>query len=168
MNRLRPVAGIGSLDNHARRLPFRRWHFLEILPHDYAFRTVRTHVLSPQPFSGDAAADTALLYRLLAEGRCYVSYDLLADPSGFLFEATIGGAVFPLGSELAPEGPVELRAATPRPADLRLLKDGEPVARTDGQALVFTASEPGVYRLEAFLGGRPWIFSNPIYLRPAR
>jgi len=162
----RRVVGIGSLDNHARRLPFRRWHFLEILPHDYAFRTVRTHVLSPQPFSGDAAADTALLYRLLAEGRCYVSYDLQADPSGFLFEGATSTVSIPLGSEVALDEPVELRATTPRPALLRLLRDGEPVAQTDGQALEFTASDPGVYRVEAFLNGRPWVFSNPIYLRP--
>jgi len=162
----RRVVGIGSLDNHARRLPFRRWPLLEMLPHDYAFRTVRTHLVSPQPFTGNAEADTALLYRLLAEGRCYVSYDLLADPSGFLFEARRGQATLPMGSEVPAGAPVDLSVTAPRAAHLRVLKDGQTIAETHGAALSLSAGEPGVYRVEAFLEGRPWIFSNPIYLRP--
>ncbi len=166
--RERRVVGIGSLDNHARRLPFRRWYVLEMLPHDYAFRTVRTHLVSPQPFSGDAEADTDLICRLLAEGRCYVSYDLLADPTGFVFEARRGQSAFPMGAELPADAPVQMRVAAPRTAHLRLLKDGHTIAQTHGQTLSRSVHEPGVYRVEAYLNDRPWIFSNPIYLRRPR
>ena len=58
-----------------------------------------------------------------------------------------------------------------------LIKDGAILAAASGgRPLRFTASAPGAYRVEAyryarrigpfFLGARPWIFSNPIYLAP--
>ncbi|HUT36586.1 MAG TPA: PHP domain-containing protein [Planctomycetota bacterium] len=167
VGRRRRVVGIGSLDNHAKRVPFRRWGLalLEVLPHGYVFRTVRTHVVSPQPFCGEAAADLRLLHGLLAQGRCYVSYDLLADATGFRFEGRRAGDVLQMGDEAPAGEPVELRATCPAEADLRLMRDGTPVAAARGRELVATAPGPGVYRVEAFLDSRPWVFSNPIYLR---
>ncbi len=167
VGRRRSVVGIGSLDNHAKRVPFRRLglDFLEVFPHRHAFRTVRTHVLSPEPFSGDAAADAARLHGLLARGRCYVSYDLLADATGFGFEGLRRHAALPMGDEAPAGEPTVFRAHCPQQADLRLLRDGRPVATTRGQELTATDERPGVYRIEARLDARPWIFSNPIYLR---
>ena len=52
---------------------------------------------------------------------------------------------------------------------MRLLRDGEVVARAQAAELAHEVSEPGVYRvearLEAFGAERTWILSNPIYLR---
>jgi hypothetical protein len=31
--------------------------------------------------------------------------------------------------------------------------------------LELAVEAPGVYRVEAWLGDRPWVFTNPIYLR---
>ena len=167
MGRRRRVVGIGSLDNHARRLPFRRWRpvLFEVLPHRYAFRTVRTHVLSPEPFSGEAAEDLARLYSLLARGRCYVSYDLAGDATGFRFEAERAGSPASMGDEIAAGAEVSFRVASPLDAELRLLRDGQPIAAARGRALAARAAAPGVYRVEAFLNGRPWVYSNPIYVR---
>jgi hypothetical protein len=39
------------------------------------------------------------------------------------------------------------------------------VEEAGGAALVHDVEGPGVYRVEVALGRRPWIFSNPIYLR---
>jgi hypothetical protein len=62
-----------------------------------------------------------------------------------------------------------LFAHAPRPAELRLVKDGSVVASLQGAALDWEAAAPGVYRVEARLPyrGRPrtWIVSNPIYVR---
>jgi hypothetical protein len=91
------------------------------------------------------------------------------------------------GCVSAAAGPVELEARLDAPAGaapsprvlLRLLRDGRVVAAVAGGApLRFTApaAAPGAYRVEAFryrrrvgpffLGARPWLFSNPIHLRP--
>jgi hypothetical protein len=53
---------------------------------------------------------------------------------------------------------------------VRLLHHGDEVATSADRAeFAFTVKEPGAYRLEAWLKlddeSRPWIFSNPIYVR---
>ena len=162
----RRCVGIGALDNHARRIPFRRGLTLfELLPDRYAFRTVRTHVLSEQPFTG-TDTDLATLYALLGAGRCYVSYGLHAEATGFRFDAERGGQTWQMGDELPVGQPVELHAHCPHHATLRLLCDGQPLAITSGYDLYDRAIAPGVYRIEAYLDDRPWVYSNPIYLRP--
>ncbi|MBM4032849.1 MAG: hypothetical protein FJ291_13825 [Planctomycetes bacterium] len=167
IGRRRRIVGIGSLDNHAKRVPFRRLRLMrtEVLPHAYAFRTVRTHVVSPRPFSGEAHADLRLLHALLAQGQCYVSYDLLADATGFRFEGIRGAEAIPMGAEVPAGEPIELRVSSPCDAELRLLRDGQPIARSQGRQLASSVSGPGVYRVEAWLASRPWAFSNPIYRR---
>jgi hypothetical protein len=62
-----------------------------------------------------------------------------------------------------------LEARVPVPAELTLLRDGDPVARVRGTMLEQAAERPGAYRLEARLhtngAWRTWILSNPVYLR---
>ena len=91
--------------------------------------------------------------------------DSLGPPRGFAFTA----GELQMGSEGA-AGEHTLRATVPSSAQLRLLRDGEPIA-TAGEAteLVQEVREPGVYRVEARRRAhgrsRTWIVSNPIYLR---
>jgi len=59
---------------------------------------------------------------------------------------------------------------TPHKGEIRLLKNGILLVRQTGSSLSFAVETPGVYRVEVYLrapffGHRPWIFSNPIYLR---
>ena len=61
-------------------------------------------------------------------------------------------------------------SAADAPAECRLLKDGEMLRASDKRTSFAQAiSEPGVYRVEAYLRykgrRRGWIFSNPIYIR---
>jgi hypothetical protein len=50
-----------------------------------------------------------------------------------------------------------------------LLRNGKVVATHTGESLDHPADGPGVYRVEAWLKladeERPWIYSNPIYVR---
>jgi len=74
-----------------------------------------------------------------------------------------------MGDELPAEGGVTLQVKAPKRADLRLLKDGKVLKAVEGELITHITTEPGVYRVEAylrFLGRkRGWIFSNPIYVR---
>jgi hypothetical protein len=60
-----------------------------------------------------------------------------------------------------------LHVQLPRPASLRVIRDGAVV----GAERTWKADRPGVYRIEARLPYRgrehTWIVSNPIYLRDA-
>jgi len=66
-------------------------------------------------------------------------------------------------------GNTRISAMTPLPARLRLIHKGAILEETVGTNLTFQAKEPGPYRLEAWLTvageDKPWIFSNPVYLK---
>lgn len=118
--------------------------------------------------SGDLEHDRALVYDALREGRCYIAVDALAPARGFAFWGESGDSTVVMGGEAA-AGDWTLRARLPRPAELRLLRDGVQVASVQGAALNVAVSAPGVYRVEARLPYRgrmlTWILSNPVYLR---
>ncbi|HLO29316.1 MAG TPA: CehA/McbA family metallohydrolase [Anaerolineales bacterium] len=163
------VVAIGGSDAHAMPMHMGPLHRV-IFPYDFHFRTVNTHVLISQPLTGDVPTDKKMIYESLAAGRCFVAYDLPAPTRGFIFKAKglEGSAI--MGEEISSKRGVTLQAHLPTPAEIRLVKDGTTIGIwRDSQACAYTATERGVYRVEAwrnYLGlKRGWIFSNPIYVR---
>jgi hypothetical protein len=164
----RRIVGIGTVDNHALKLPFQKLpvYVVNVLPHRFAFQTVRTHVLCER-FTSDSQADVERVVEALRLGRCYLAYDYLADSRGFRFEAHGQSATFLMGDEARLPGEYGFRVASPAKAELKVLRDGSPIAAAESDILEVKVTEPGVYRAEARLKGQPWVFTNPIYLRPA-
>ncbi len=109
-----------------------------------------------------------------AKGAATWRVDALAPARGFHFEAIGSGivgdgeSVVPMGAETT-AGRFTLRAHTPLPARLRLLRDGAEIAATVGTDIEHEIETAGVYRVEAHRRAhgreRTWIVSNPIYLR---
>lgn len=127
-----------------------------------SMHNVSTHVLA-------AGLEEDEVRSAVASGHVYVSHDWMADPTGFQFVGeTPTGLRLIQGDEIVADEAL-LRVGVPVPARLRLLRNGIEVAATLGRALEFSADQVGVYRVEAWLelDGeiRPWIYSNPIYLR---
>jgi hypothetical protein len=64
-----------------------------------------------------------------------------------------------------------LRAEAPLPGTIKVLRNGTLLTSVTGRTIDVAVSEPGVYRVEVWLSfvgeARPWILSNPIYVRPA-
>jgi hypothetical protein len=167
--RQRRVVAIGGLDAHQIGIRMRGRVPLRLMGYARSFRQLRTHVLATELPSGDLDHDRALVYDALAEGRCYIAMDSLAPARGFAFWADDGaGGQLPMGAE-SPAGEWTLRVRLPRPASMRLVRDGVTVAAADGASVDHEVSAPGVYRVEARLPHagreRTWIVSNPIYLR---
>lgn len=170
----RRVVAVGGSDAHAGRFRL-GWLSRVIFPYEFHFRAVNTHVLLPTPLSGEVRRDRSMIYEALAAGHCFVGYDLPASTRGFRFTAQgrirwgrEGSAI--MGDEIAARGGVTLQARLPRPADIRLIKDGSVVQQVHNKAsLTHITTEAGVYRIEVYrryLGAkRGWIFSNPIYVR---
>jgi hypothetical protein len=158
--RLRRVVGIAGIDAHQIGIRVRGRVPVRLMSYARSFRYLRTHVLCDEAPTGELEHDRDQVLDALREGRCYMSVDSLGPPWGFVFGA--GG--IPMGAEADFEGQT-LRATAPRPAHLRLIKDGSEIASREGSELEHRATEPGVYRVEAHLGDRTWILSNPIYLR---
>jgi len=157
----RVFVAVGSLDNHAIALPVLG---NRVLPYEEGFRTLRTHAFC-DGWAGDAG-DADRLVDAIRRGRCFIALDLEADARGFRFEAERDGEVLWMGEERTWHGPAALRVESPVPAQLALLRNGERIAEADGTSLEHRAEGPGVYRVEARIEGRPWVYTNPIYLRP--
>lgn len=164
----RRVVGIGGLDAHqfGRRIVGRA---VRLMGYGRSFQQLHTRALVEEPLSGDLERDRDRVYSALRAGRCYIAAPQVAPPAGFEFFAKRpSGERLEMGAE-APAGDWMLHTLLPRPADVRLLRDGTEVARLMAPALVHAAEGPGVYRVEASLEThgtkRTWILSNPIYLR---
>jgi len=157
----RRVAAIGGLDNHARYLPL----VGEILPHEELFRLQRTHVVcGPLPADGDAAE--IALAEAMAQGQAFVAMDGWADAAGFRLRVDGPDTALGFGQEAPWRPGLRLTVNSPVAADLAVLRDGAPIAtREKCDRLELAVEAPGVYRVEARLGDRPWVFTNPIYLR---
>jgi hypothetical protein len=162
----RRVVAIGGIDAHqigvriAGRVPLR------LMSYRRSFRQLHTHVLVERRLTRELEQDRALVYDALRGGRCYVANDEVADARGFAFWAAAHDAdSLSMGGERRFTPGLTLHARTPQPADIRLIRDGEAIAETTAAELHHSIELPGVYRVEVNLRGRPWIFSNPVYLR---
>ena len=163
------VVAIGGSDAHALKMSMGPLHRV-IFPYDFHFRTVNTHVFIPEPLTGDVPTDKKMIYEALAAGRCFVGYDLPASTRGFIFNARGLEQSAIMGDEISSKRGVTLQVHLPKPAEIRLIKDGKTAGIwKNSQACAYSATERGVYRVEVwknYLGAkRGWIFSNPIYVR---
>ncbi|MBI4567099.1 MAG: hypothetical protein HY719_01735 [Planctomycetes bacterium] len=139
-------------------------------PYPRSFRFVNTHVFVKGRLT------RSNLREALAEGRAYICHEMFGDGFGFSFTASrpSGEAVSP-GEETTFGPGMALRVTAPKKARVTLIRDGETVAESEGETAdcSWPVVDPGVYRVELTIRDpkdddkvRPWIYSNPIYLRP--
>jgi hypothetical protein len=135
---------------------------LEFDPYVYSFRHVSTHLLLKQVTEADVR-------QALVDGRAYVAFDWLADPTGFVYRADRDRETWPIGSEVPFAAGLELTAEAPLTGRFKLFRDGKLIAEQSGPSLSYDVDKPGIYRVEVWLKvadeDRPWILTNPIYVR---
>ena len=134
-------------------------------PYYRSFLNESTHILAPEQTEAAVRAT-------LKQGHAYVSHDWMCDASGFVFGAKKEGdakLAAIMGDEVTMDPALRLVAEFPVECDVRLIKDGKEVNKAHGREYSFTPDGPGVYRLEGWLKvdteDRPWIYTNPIYIR---
>ena len=134
---------------------------LDLDPYARSLHHVSTHLLMKHLTEADVRD-------ALQQGRAYVAFDWIADPTGFVFQLAGDGNNHEMGSDLPLAPGMVLHAAAP-PGSFRLLRDGKEVARELGCTFQYPVTEPGIYRIEVWLNleeePRIWILSNPIYVR---
>jgi hypothetical protein len=170
----RRVVAIGGIDAHQVGVRVLGHVPLRLMGYGRSFRYLRTHVLCAELPVGELEHDRALVYDALGSGRCYIARDSLAPARGFAFWGAESGkrraeSYLPMGGE-AGAGDWVLSVRLPRPAELRLIRDGQVVtSAVDAYSLDQPISGAGVFRVEARLHAfgrdRTWILSNPVYLR---
>lgn len=139
---------------------------LKLDPYERSFRLVRTHVLIKK----DKGLSRESIIEALSQGHCYISFDLFSDATGFRFAASESGKI--IGDDIPDNPQLNLMAKAPLSARFRLIKNGVFLEQKAGTNAEFTTNGPGAYRIEIFLNDlsspaadKPWIISNPIYLR---
>jgi hypothetical protein len=136
---------------------------------DRYFGSLATHALTRDPRADGFAGERDALLEALGSGRCYLAMDWHRPATGFRFWAEDGDRRVEMGQE-ASVGTWTLRAQSPYPATIRLIREGIPIAiRSESTAIEVITAAPGSYRVETWLpstaGELCWILSNPIYLR---
>lgn len=133
-------------------------------PYENSLRHVGTHLLLTE-------LSEKAVWEALEAGRAFVAFDWLADTTGFDFAVHKEDRRHDMGSQLAFEEGLKLRAQAPLPVQWKLIRDGNVATETEGRRLEVPVRQPGRYRVEAWLtiAGEKmiWILSNPIEVRAA-
>ncbi len=142
---------------------------IQLDPYETSFRLVRLHVIT-----NDAKVlSPEHLLDALKSGHCFIGFDLFGDTSGFKFEAQTPIETKIQGDEIPLQNDIRLRVHAPIASRILLFKDGSVMLNESGVTTKeIPVTEKGVYRVEVYLpqveqviGEKPWIISNPIYVR---
>jgi hypothetical protein len=155
----RKVLGVVGPDAHAFKFPIGPFR-IEIFPYKVHFKCLRTHIILPEKMSGDFTIARKQLYDALRDCRVFSSNMRWGKADSFEFYAERDTQKVASGGNLDSHKNVTIRIKTPSRATLKLVHNGSVVAETLSDHLVFSATQPGVYRGEAWKGRRGWIFSN--------
>jgi hypothetical protein len=167
--RKRRVVAVGGSDAHGTAFA---WGPLKLTPfsYDYLLRSITIHVLLKKKLSTFALEAKKEIYEAMRNGRLFIAHENLSSAKGFRFDfASSDGSDLFMGEEV-PFVSGQLVIESPGEGEIRLIKDGVLLERRRGKEAIFPVAERGVYRVEVYkhlslFGWRPWIFSNPIYLR---
>ena len=155
----KPTPAVCGLDIHA--LPFfvRQFDFKKTLTYGFTFKILRNHIFTRSPFVNHVKHDRALILEALKAGRVYCANDYLCDSREFLFTNADGtkiiGDTFAQGEEVTIQTSVSAR--------FRIIHNGRLFKEFDGKQIHMVLQKTGFYRVEVYLDGKPWIFTNPIY-----
>lgn len=168
LNRTRKVVGIGELDNHETVKEMFGIEFY-IFPFSKAFRFIRTHIVTEAKFLDEDELDREIILSALRRGRAYVALEYFEKAQGFSFVVMDESEVATMGDEFLIDDMAIIQIELPRTGKIRLIKDGKLFRESVGIEMVCGIDEPGIYRVEVYhwkaFKYRPWIFSNPIYVR---
>jgi hypothetical protein len=136
---------------------------IQLDPYKVSLRHVGTHLLLTE-------LSEKAVWEALEAGRAFVAFDWIADATGFDFAANSSSGRHEMGSRVILGRGLKIQAQAPLPAKWRLVRNGKVVSESVGRSLDLPISEPGNYRVEAWLtvAGEEmiWILSNPVYIRP--
>ena len=139
---------LGEVDNHEVIKTYFGVIKARIFPFDFAFKTIRTHIVFPEPLT-KTGADVGKALAAIKNGFSYVSNDYFKNASGFRFYGKNRNII----------------AEIPGRGLIKIIKNGEEIFRSLSDHAEISGAGKGVYRCEVYLKKikyYPWIFSNPV------
>jgi hypothetical protein len=161
LSRTRKVAGVAGVDAHGFRYRAGLLR-LTIFPYKVQFKSLRTHLILPEPLSGDFAIAKNQIYTAIRECRIFVSNYRWGDAAEFRFEIESNGSKAAIGGEVKLDAGTCAVVSLPLPGRIRLIGNGRLIYEETGKERTFPLSSAGVYRVEVYRGRKGWIFSNHI------
>jgi hypothetical protein len=155
----RRLTAVGAPDAHQNiRIPGR-----QLDPYPLSFRLVPVYLFASERTRG-------ALLDALRNGRAYFAFEVFRPAPTFAFRALdSAGNAWGMGDDVQHSAGLIVEAHAPARGRITVLRDGRQLARTTGEHLSVPVDGPGTYRaeVEILVQGRwrPWIFSNPIYVR---
>ena len=168
LNLNRRVVGIGGVDAHAHKYNVLGFFEVEIFPYKVLFKSIRTHVLTQSeilPGKGLTGLPEAkrMIYDSLKSGSCFVANDYHGDSRGFRFFAETNNKIYNMGETIHDGEKHKFRVLVPAPkAEIRLIKNGTLIDSVEDKECEFIIDRNGAYRVEVYINGNAWIYSNHI------
>ncbi len=168
INLKRKVPGLGGVDAHAHKVNVMGFFEVEVFPYKVLFKSIRTHILLSHTFQNIFSASgrdgvNREIRDALASGRSFVANHSVGEANGFRFVARSGKQVFQMGDTVPAGDDVELGIQLPKSGGmLRIIFNGEIFGEYTKPEEYIPVNQPGIYRVEVFLDGRAWIYSNHI------
>jgi len=136
----------------------------QIDPYRLSFGLVRTHIMAKE-------LNESEVLQALASGHAYVAFDTFSDSTGFVFWAGNDSFLGIQGDEVRQTPGLTLTIDSPVVGWMELVRNGTVIRTATTAHLSVPIEEAGVYRVQISLRisgqWRPWIFSNPIFVRPS-
>ena len=169
LNIERKVIAIGGIDAHAHKVNLLGFFEVEVFPYKVLFKSIRTHILTKDKI--EIVKSTKKTHFAIEQvvssiknGCCFVANDYIANSFGFRFWAESGGEKFEMGDTIEGLDCFELCVDVPsaHTPEIRIIRNGTMVGVFEKNKIKITMNEPAVYRVEVYLQGKAWIFSNHI------
>jgi len=109
-----------------------------------------------------------MIYDALRNASCWVANDYFKNSRGFSFTLCDDRQIWNMGEDVPWQENLQCKVSTPYRARVKLYKNGELAAESEGREHLFQGITRGIYRVEAYLRYRckyrPWIFTNSIWV----
>jgi hypothetical protein len=168
LNLKRKVVGIGGIDAHAHKLNLLGFFEVEVFPYKVLFKSIRTHLLCNTPLNKsnkgvEFTYDRNEILKTLKSGRLFISNYYHGDAKGFRFFAQDSNMIYQMGETIPFNDKIRLRVILPNiSGTIRLIANGKQIDEVENIDAEFRIEKTGAYRVEIYLDGNPWIYSNHI------
>ncbi len=163
LGRQRRIVGLGCADNHSYVSPIEGVD-RAVFPWSIGLAGIVSYVWV-DPNELESAPVQAFLASI-RKGRVIIAHDGLSIARGFTVKAKNQGEtkVYWPGDRLENGDGICIEINSPKTAAIRVLRDGSIFHEEETQSCEVQVDGAGVWRVEARLDGRPWIYANPFYI----
>jgi hypothetical protein len=163
LGRQRRIVGIGCADNHNYVSSIDGVE-RTIFPWNVGLTGIVSYVLvDPTELENDPVR---AFLDSIKKGRVIIAHDGLSIAKEFSVKAkkrNVADSYWP-GDNLDNWNDIYIEVHSPRIANIRIFKDGSIQLEEETQHCEIDVDRAGVWRVEAHLDGRPWIYANPFYI----